>query len=415
MLIISKLFGRGNRKSMTEQGTEYINELKDFRPLTIRERWEIYARLTIPQRKVIDGHRKFLIRSAFIEDSYLNQSDWEFVDLKIDETYPKKDKTERLLYCECGRRLKFQYILRSKTSGDSIRLGIQHFKDHLNMPSEVAKEVNQRMNQVDFGLDELLWRKRHNQDFPLFLWKNLADGLYIHQLTNSDVKINERLIERIRAFKEANMPIYQSDMRQVEAFILEIEKDSLKTVTEEDRLTKEYESYVNRLSETPNIADLFDQMLVWSHQIKANWHITNAGPTLPPTFFSQLWSILEQSTDGNQRQVMKKLHQFSNKGMGKWLQPVVYEELLSAYTCYGPSADFLANIPSILRDGFSPFIVSASQQEVRNEEAEIRVVNQETLPEVIPDQSILEMLSQLDSDKKDSVVALIQDMLKNDK
>lgn len=399
---------------MTDKGIAYIKELNNFRPLTIRERWEIYARLTIPQRQVIDSHRKFLIRSAFIEDSYLNQSDWEFVDLKIDETYPEKHKKERMLYCDCGRRLKFQYVLRSKKSGENIKLGIQHFKDHLNMPGEVAKEVNQRMNQVDFGLDELLWRKRHNQDFPLFVWESLADGLYLHQKTHSNIKINETLVERIRAFKEADMPIYQSDVRQAEALVLEIEKESLKRVTPEERQTREYETYLNRLSETPNLADLFDQMLIWSHQIKANWHITNAGPTLPPTFFLQLWNILKQSSHSNQPQIMKKLTQFSNKGMGKWLQPIVYEELLNTYTRYGTSNLFLENIPSVLREGFTPLVLSDSQKS--NNETTERPLDSHTgiSKDVMADQSILEMLSQLDSEKKESVVALIQGLLKSD-
>ncbi|MDI8346415.1 hypothetical protein MJM65_23645, partial [Salmonella enterica subsp. enterica serovar Montevideo] len=121
-------------------------KIENFRPLTIKERLEIYSRLNKQQRNLIDDHRKFLIRSEFLKDSYLKASDWEFVDLKIDEKYPDIHKKEHMLYCECGRRLKYQYIVKSKEKQTLMTLGIQHFKDHLNIPQQVATEITQRLN-----------------------------------------------------------------------------------------------------------------------------------------------------------------------------------------------------------------------------------------------------------------------------
>lgn len=81
-----------NKWDIPEIKEEY--KIENFRPLTIKERLEIYSRLNKQQRNLIDDHRKFLIRSEFLKDSYLKASDWEFVDLKIDEntqTFIKKN------------------------------------------------------------------------------------------------------------------------------------------------------------------------------------------------------------------------------------------------------------------------------------------------------------------------------------
>ncbi|MEG2707971.1 MAG: hypothetical protein RR968_02445, partial [Vagococcus sp.] len=91
-------------------------KLDNSRPLTIKERLEIYVKLTKQQRELIDAHRKYLIRSEFLKDNYLKASDWEFLDLKIDENYPNTIDEKNKLYCQCGRRLKYQYIVRSKAT-----------------------------------------------------------------------------------------------------------------------------------------------------------------------------------------------------------------------------------------------------------------------------------------------------------
>lgn len=161
-------------------------DLPEFRALTIKERLEIYARLTRSQRELIDAHRKYLIKSEFLKDSYLKASDWEFQDLKIDLNYPEKESNQTLLYCECGRRLKYQYIVKSKETGKVMGLGSQHFKDHLKIPQQVATEIVNRLNNVDLALDELLWLKRYGVEFPEELWEVYAFNIYQIQQANTE-------------------------------------------------------------------------------------------------------------------------------------------------------------------------------------------------------------------------------------
>ncbi|MEG0256598.1 MAG: hypothetical protein RR554_11615 [Vagococcus sp.] len=320
--------------------------VKNFRPLLIRERHEIYIKLTKKQRELIDDHRKFLIRSEFLRDSYLKASDWEFQDLRIDSFYPNDHPNQKKLYCECGRRLKYQYIVKSKETGLSIGLGIQHFKDHLNIPQQVASEITERLNNVDLGLDELLWLKRQGAEFPEDLWENYAYYLFVFQQSDQTEGVNYSLAQRFSDFKVAQMPIYISDFQEV---MIEINK--LKTLTSsgssEMITTENFEVFKKELPNNIHVESLFNQALIWSSQIQKTIEKNGDTPRLPDSFFEELYSIL--MLDENKRE--KALHYFSNKGMGKWIQKEVYLHLLKKSQKYGLNEQFLNEIHPFMREG----------------------------------------------------------------
>ncbi|MGX7023291.1 hypothetical protein [Vagococcus hydrophili] len=340
-----------NKKAEIPQVSEEYG-LVDFRPLTMKERSEIYSKLTKVQRALIDEHRKYLIRSEFIKDSYLSASDWEFVDLRIDERYPETHQKEKQLYCQCGRRLKYQYIVKSKETGKKMGLGIQHFKDHLNIPQQVAKEIVDRLSNVDFGLDELLWLKRKGIEFPRELWENYALYLYKNQQVKQPFAINYSLAQRIGAFKEADMPIYFSDYQLLIKEIKELQKASIEMPQETINESNLKEFKRNLLSNIQQ-KSLFDRVSIWSLQIQKQMASGVSEPKLPTTYFEELYEILSQS--GKDRE--KKLLAFGNRGMGKWIQKEVYLHLLKTVEEYGLSESFLNGIHPFMREGLSDYIV----------------------------------------------------------
>lgn len=325
--------------------------LEGFRPLTIQERLEVYVKLTKKQRELIDAHRKYLIRSEFLKDSYLNASDWEFVDLKIDDYYPETHPKNKMLYCQCGRRLKYQYVVKSKATGKTMGLGIQHFKDHLNIPQQVATEIVQRLNNVDFALDELLWLKRRNIDFPENLWTHYTLAFYQNQFLDQSIPFNNELAQRFADFKEADMPIYLSDFTLL---VKEIQRLSTNTNSITNELFNE--TYFNQFKSqfTRDIREetLFNQMSIWSTQIQQRLITHSEKPKLPISFFEELFQILEKDQDKREKEI---LH-FANKGMGKWLQKEVYLHLIRKQALYGLTSEFLSQIHPFMREGLAAFI-----------------------------------------------------------
>ena len=327
-------------------------ELKDFRPLTIKERLEIYVKLTKKQRELIDAHRKYLVRSEFLKDNYLSVSDWEFIDLKIDEKYPKVHEETKMLYCQCGRRLKYQYLVKSKSTGESMGLGIQHFKDHLNIPQQVASEIVQRLNNVDFALDELLWLKRKGIEFPNGLWEKYVFLFYQNQYTDNPFPFNDQLAQRFTDFKEANMPIYIADFNLVNQEITRLSQGKIEIkhlLFNEENFRKFFHHFVTDIRQK----SLFNQASIWSNQIQQRLKNHPEKPVLPASFFKELVTILKEERALRE----KKLLLFANKGMGKWLQKEVYLHLLEKVSIYGLTNSFLNEIHPFMREGLKEFIL----------------------------------------------------------
>lgn len=338
------------------KNTWEIPEIKDdylienFRPLTIKERSEIYTRLTKEQRKLIDEHRKFLIRSEFLKDSYLKASDWEFVDLKIDDDYPKIHHKHQMLYCECGRRLKYQYVVKSKETQKVMCLGIQHFKDHLNIPQQVATEIAQRLNNVDFALDELLWLKRLGIDFPDDLWENYIFFMFGNQFVSSEIRINLSLARRVADFKEAKMPIYLADYKEV---LSEIEKYRVapEKINNDVYNKENFQAFKTSFKALINQETLFNQASVWSSSIQKRLKTHPEKPHLPENYFAEIYEILKKDNKRRERE----LQQFANRGMGKWIQKEVYDHLLHTVREFGLGETFFSQIHPFMREGLSNY------------------------------------------------------------
>ncbi|MGO3733129.1 MAG: hypothetical protein ACTJHC_08090 [Vagococcus sp.] len=370
-------------------------ELTQFRPLTIKERWEIYSRLTKPQRDVLDKHRKYLIRSEFIKDSYLKASDWEFVDLKIDSRYPNTHKKENMLYCECGRRLKYQYVVASKKTGKTICLGIQHFQDHLMIPPHVAYEITTKINNVDVALDELLWLKRQNQSFPIGLWEQYAYRLYLNQYASHPKSVNTALGQRIADFKKADMPIYIADFKALEDevhFLTQRPNEKRKVF-----LTKEnFNEFAEDVTQTIQADALYHHADIWAKQIRHRMINHHEKPKMPDQYFKELDSLLKNLDPDEQEKSQKLISQFANRGMGKWLQPFVYDHLLEQFFMHGYTQSFLKNVHPFMREGLEEFVPmkTTSKKELYHEGISRQIFGDVEKLNVVDQVKVLERVKQ---------------------
>ncbi|SHG05838.1 DUF3895 domain-containing protein [Ornithinibacillus halophilus] len=80
--------------------------------------------------------------------------EWEFVDY-IDAG-PEWRRAEPKLLCECGRPLRYQYIVQNRSTGDVKKFGIVHFEEHVGLPPHLALEIKKGLEKIDYEMDEIL-------------------------------------------------------------------------------------------------------------------------------------------------------------------------------------------------------------------------------------------------------------------
>ena len=58
--------------------------------------------------------------------------------------------------CECGRPLRYQYIVEHKPTNEARRFGITHFEGHTGVSASIINEIKKGFNSIDYEQDELL-------------------------------------------------------------------------------------------------------------------------------------------------------------------------------------------------------------------------------------------------------------------
>ncbi|MBN8207802.1 DUF3895 domain-containing protein [Bacillus sp. NTK071] len=111
------------------------------------------------------------------------------------------------LLCECGRPLRYQYVVRHVKTGEVLRFGINHFEEHTGMSSVIVKEVMKGFNTIDYELDELLVKLskgKSSYEVPpgMNIPKDISDHFEL-DLPLLD-RQERRLIEALRAFREGH-------------------------------------------------------------------------------------------------------------------------------------------------------------------------------------------------------------------
>ena len=178
--------------------------------LSQQQRTAFYLELSAEQQIQLEHHRKYELRSRFTTYDYLKATNWQFDEYIVDYHYPHSNPG---LHCQCGKKLKYQFILVSKDHQEKMALGIQHFSDHLGVSTKVANEIKKGLSQVDFGIDEILWLYHQNRRFPQELWRRYCFAHYRNSFLSKPIAFNHQLAKRLAAFKQANLPIYIVDFQ----------------------------------------------------------------------------------------------------------------------------------------------------------------------------------------------------------
>lgn len=105
--------------------------------------------------------------------------------------------------CECGRPLRYQYIVRHKSTNEIRCFGITHFEEHTGIPAELVLAIKKGFTNIDYELDEILQKCAQG-------WK-LSDVIQepqeitlppdIEQFILHDIPLLDRQIKRLKTLE----------------------------------------------------------------------------------------------------------------------------------------------------------------------------------------------------------------------
>lgn len=134
--------------------------------LTQAERDDLKAQLNEGQLAFVKDYLKRGRRTAFAnvlakdkaasiaeEELGAVAEQWELIDY-IDAG--PRWRENKSLFCECGRPLRYQYILENKKTGDMKKFGRDHFQEHTGIPASLAKKIVKGIEKIDYEMDEVL-------------------------------------------------------------------------------------------------------------------------------------------------------------------------------------------------------------------------------------------------------------------
>ncbi|KZD48694.1 DUF3895 domain-containing protein [Bacillus cereus] len=166
------------------------------------QRERILQSMSDEQRSYIEEHIRLDRRSMFANELAYFKSDqqWELIDF-IDAGEISE------LKCQCGRRLRRQYIVQNSATGEIIKLGSTHFEEHTGIPKSIASQVKKEIHKIQYDLDELLSKFEKQQ---------LSKGL-IASCKEFEVEIPES----IDGLNELELPILDRHIDRLEKMLLD--------------------------------------------------------------------------------------------------------------------------------------------------------------------------------------------------
>lgn len=175
--------------------------------LTKEERQAYFSELTDVQIDILNKFKKHKLSSEFLTE--LNQDGvyWKVVGEDVYEEYDQKHPNDSPLTCSCGRHVKYQYHCES-SKGEKKDFGGAHLAEEAGIPLKVVNQVNKINHTIDRGIDLVLSAYHDGKRFPKELYKKLYKYRLTDEFTNNE-------LEFLKAFQEANLPIYSSDYKKL--------------------------------------------------------------------------------------------------------------------------------------------------------------------------------------------------------
>ncbi|EGR8733718.1 hypothetical protein I8C76_003397, partial [Listeria monocytogenes] len=283
------------------------------------------------------------------------------------------------LYCECGRELKVQYIVKSPKTGKILKLGINHFADHLHVSPTVAASIHQGMTKVDLALDELLCLKQKNIDFPEGLWQKYCFVLYQNRRMKQPYLPDIKLAQRLAEFRQVEMPIYIADYQALENEIKKI-SEHINGQPKKRQIKKElFDDFAEEL-----VKDVEEFLINYRAFLRKDWQsiVYEEVPVHPNAYFETFISVLRKTKRQRTPEVTAQMEYFAKNQ--RFIQPKIYLFIWKQYCRYGFTEGFFDSIPRIVRNGFLK-VLRKEREAIQSADKKDRTVSKEKWQLVVKD------------------------------
>jgi hypothetical protein len=195
--------------------------------LTVDERESLLSLLTDQQRTFILEHvkrgKKTIFANELAKDKGLVlpiEASTEDIEMLLDEwvleDYIDNGFINPETPCECGRPLRYQYIVKHKSTNEIRRFGITHFEEHTGIPAEIVSAIKKGFSVIDYEMDDLLSKIKSNwslDDKELFIPDGFIFPKEIRNHLDNQVPLLDRQIQHLRKlvsqFRDARVSIKQ--------------------------------------------------------------------------------------------------------------------------------------------------------------------------------------------------------------
>src|SRR5690606_4361038 len=180
---------------------------------------EVFKSLTMPQQEFIKNHVKRGKKTVFanwmardkghvLPSGATNEEIERLLDGWILDDYIDNGYVNPNTPCECGRPLRYQYIVRHKTTNETRRFGKDHFEEHVGLDAKLVKDIIKGFNEIDYEFDELMYKFRYGWDDTIL--NRIPEGIEIPEdiLYSIDLGIPllkrqyNRLLTRINEYED---------------------------------------------------------------------------------------------------------------------------------------------------------------------------------------------------------------------
>ncbi|WP_251636210.1 DUF3895 domain-containing protein [Neobacillus niacini] len=176
--------------------------------------------------------------------------------------------------CECGIPLRYQYIVRHRSTNQIRRFGITHFEEHTGLSVSLIVAIKKGFTQIDYERDELL--------------NKIADGWSILDHV-PNIPSDLKLAKDIQQHLDANVPLLE---RQLNRLIRDIrlyqEKDESNYVTNFKATKMNVSDVTVEKYENQESLDLFGETI---KEVPKQIHIRKTGDS---RFFQAINGYLDE-------------------------------------------------------------------------------------------------------------------------
>ncbi|MCK6259555.1 DUF3895 domain-containing protein [Fictibacillus sp. KIGAM418] len=227
--------------------------------LSIEERDQMLSKLNEQQKhfllervkrgkKTVFANEMALDKGYFIPDNAEIEEIEHLLDEWILEDYIDNGFINLETPCECGRPLRYQYIVKHKLTGDIRRFGITHFEEHTGIRAEVVKAIKSGFSKIDYEMDELLEKlqKGWSLNQEIQLPTNFIFPADIQEHLDAEIPLLNRQIKKLKQKLQSYLDdqllkqqkereSYEQDLTSEDPYLNEIDQFSFEFFEEDNK------------------------------------------------------------------------------------------------------------------------------------------------------------------------------------